>query len=87
MPYLYILECADGSYYTGSAINIDDELIKHQNGGTKYTKNKLPVELVFVHEFEDINKAFYYEKLLKGWSHNKKIALVERKISDAFLDL
>jgi putative endonuclease len=42
--YMYILECADGSYYTGSTNNLERRLQQHQNGeGANYTKKHLPV--------------------------------------------
>ncbi|WP_338024501.1 GIY-YIG nuclease family protein [Bathymodiolus japonicus methanotrophic gill symbiont] len=50
--YMYILECSDGSYHTGSTQNIELRLTQHQNGqGAKYTGIKLPVKRVFLEEF------------------------------------
>ena len=78
--YLYILECADGSYYTGSTNNIELRLQEHLNRkGATYTKNRLPVKLVFVEEFQRIDEAFYMEKQVQGWSRNKKEALIGGK--------
>ena len=51
--YVYILECSDGSFYTGSTNNIELRLAQHQTGeGANYTKKHLPVKLVFVEEFQ-----------------------------------
>lgn len=76
--FMYILECADGSYYTGSTIDLDRRLRHHQNGeGANHTKKKLPVELVYYEEFERIDKAFYREKQVQGWSRKKKEALIK----------
>lgn len=48
MPYMYILECADGSYYTGSTWDLDRRLREHQSGeGANHTKKRLPVKLVY----------------------------------------
>ncbi|GAK56083.1 GIY-YIG catalytic domain protein [Candidatus Vecturithrix granuli] len=79
MPYLYILECADGTYYTGSTWNLEKRLWQHQNGqGANYTKKRLPVKVVYCEEFERIEDAFLREKQVQGWSHKKKLALIER---------
>ena len=74
---MYILECADGSYYTGSSNNLERRLQQHQNGeGANYTKKHLPVKLVYFEEFQRIDEAFYREKQVQGWSRKKKEALI-----------
>jgi len=74
---MYILLCANGNYYTGSTIDIDRRLDEHQKGnGAVYTKMNLPVELVYYEEYDRIDKAFYREKQVQGWSRNKKEALI-----------
>jgi len=76
--YMYILECSDGTYYTGSTINLEQRLFQHQNGvGANYTKKRLPVNLVYFEEHARIDEAFYREKQVQNWSHAKKKALVE----------
>ena len=75
--YIYILLCSNGQYYTGSTNNIEIRLVQHQNGeGSNYTKRHLPVELVYVEEFDNIKDAFYREKQIQGWSRKKKEALI-----------
>jgi putative endonuclease len=75
--YLYILQCSDGTYYTGSTNNLDLRIAQHQNGeGAVYTKLRLPVKLVFYEEFERIDEAFRKEKQVQGWSRRKKEALI-----------
>ena len=75
--YMYILQCADGSYYTGSTKNLEARLYQHQNGeGAKHTKSRLPVKLIYFEEFERIDEAFYREKQIQGWSRKKKEALI-----------
>jgi putative endonuclease len=75
--YMYILKCADGSYYTGSTKYLDRRLQQHQNGeGANHTKKRLPVELVYFEVFKRIDKAFYREKQIQGWSRKKKEALM-----------
>jgi putative endonuclease len=76
--WMYILECADSSYYTGSTNNLELRIQQHQNGeGANHTKERLPVKLVYVEEFERIDEAFYREKQVQGWSRKKKEALIK----------
>ena len=64
--YTYILRCADGSYYTGSTIDIVRRLRQHQVGeGANHTKKRLPVELVYLEEYGRIDVAFYREKQIQ----------------------
>lgn len=75
---MYILECVDKSYYTGSTIDLERRLRQHQNGeGANYTKKLLPVKLVYYEDFERIDLAFYREKQIQGWSKVKKKALID----------
>ena len=76
--WLYILECRDGTYYTGSTNDVERRLFEHQNGlGANYTRKRLPVRLVFCQEFSSISDAFYRERQIKNWSQEKKRALIE----------
>ena len=76
--WMYILECCDGSYYTGSTINLERRFNQHQNGvGANHTKKRLPVKLVYFEEYNRIDTAFYREKQVQGWSRKKKEALIE----------
>ena len=75
--YTYILRCSDGSYYTGSTIDLERRLEQHQSGeGANHTKKRLPVELVYVEEYDRIDIAFYREKQIQNWSRAKKEALI-----------
>jgi putative endonuclease len=83
MPYMYILNCADGTYYTGSTWNLEVRLWEHQQGqGSNYTKHRLPVKLVYCEEYERIDDAFYREKQVQGWSRTKKKALIEERMDE-----
>ena len=76
---MYILECADKSFYVGSTVDLERRVSEHQNGlGAKYTKRRLPVKLVFAEEFDRIDEAYYLEKQVQGWSRKKRIALINR---------
>ena len=80
MPYLYILKCNDGSFYTGSTLNLEKRINEHQTGnGSIYTKRRLPIELVFSLYFERIDDAYFREKQIQGWSRKKKLALIAGK--------
>ncbi len=76
--WTYILECADGSYYTGSTNNLELRLAQHQSGeGANHTKSRLPVTLVYCEEYARIDEAFYREKQVQGWSRRKKEVLIQ----------
>lgn len=78
--YVYILECCDGSYYTGSTKDLNNRVWEHENSkGANYTRSRLPVKLVYYEEYTRIDSAFNREKQIQGWSHNKKKALIEEK--------
>ncbi len=84
MPYIvYILECSDGSYYTGSTNEISKRLWQHQQGveSTSYTYSRRPVKLVWT---SDETRYYYdalrWERQIKGWSRAKKQALIRGEI-------
>jgi len=75
--YLYILECSNGQYYTGSTIDLALRFVQHQNGeGPNFTWKHLPVKLIYVEIYEAIDLAFHREKQIQGWSRKKKEALI-----------
>ncbi|WP_286928412.1 MULTISPECIES: GIY-YIG nuclease family protein [Aeromicrobium] len=77
MAHVYILRCADGSYYVGSSRNLAGSLHQHQTGtGAEYTRHRLPVELLWSHEFASVVDAFAAEKRIQGWSRAKREALM-----------
>ena len=81
--FVYILQCSDGSFYTGSTGNFERRIFEHQTGkGSDYTKNRLPAKVVFQAEFPDRLSAIKFEKQVKGWSRNKKIALIKGRFQD-----
>ena len=78
--FMYILECSNGSYYTGSTVNLEARVLQHQNAeGAKHTKKHLPVKLVYYEEYPRIDEAFYREKQVQGWSRKKKEALIKNE--------
>ena len=81
--YMYILECANGKFYTGSTHSLEIRLAQHQAGeGANFTKKHLPVKLVYCEEFERIDEAFVREKQVQGWNRKKKLALINGKFEN-----
>lgn len=79
MPFfVYILQCADGSYYTGLTENLEDRLAQHQAGTFEdgYTASRRPVRMLWSQEFATHDDAFRRERQIKGWSRVKKEALM-----------
>ncbi|NUQ82334.1 MAG: GIY-YIG nuclease family protein [Bacteroidetes bacterium] len=75
---MYILHCNDGTFYTGSTIDLTLRFIQYQSGfGANYTKRRLPVTLVYWEEYDRITDAFNREKQVQNWSHQKKLVLTE----------
>ncbi|MBN3580934.1 GIY-YIG nuclease family protein [Algoriphagus aestuarii] len=77
--FVYILKCADSSYYTGVTNNIERRFAEHQDGidPLSYTYYRRPLELVFLQDFQQINEAISFEKQFKKWSRTKKEALIK----------
>ena len=81
--YVYILECSDSSYYTGSTTDLERRLQQHQVGeGAKYTRSRRPVRLIYSEEYDRIDVAFFREKQSQGWSRKKKLALIEGRLEE-----
>lgn len=77
MNYVYILRCNDDSLYTGWTNNLEKRLKAHLSGkGAKYTKARLPVELVYYEEFEDKIEAMKREYAIKQLNREKKLRLI-----------
>ena len=77
---MYILKCADGTYYTGSTKDLNRRLAQHNRGeGANFTRKHLPVKLVYCEEYPRVADAFCREKQVQHWSHAKKRALIEGK--------
>ena len=78
MPcYCYIVECADGTYYTGWAVDPERRVAMHNKGrGAKYTKMRLPVQLVYVEEQPDLSTALKREIAIKRMTRIRKRRLI-----------
>src|SRR6516162_582286 len=79
--YLYILRCADDSYYTGTARSGLEQRVAEHNPGTYggYTAQRRPVTLVFSQWFSRITDAIAAERQVKGWSRAKKRSTDSRR--------
>jgi putative endonuclease len=80
--YVYILECADNSFYVGVTNDVGRRFIEHVNGvhEDSYTCRRRPLKLVFCKQFDNPMKAINYEKQLKGWTRAKKEALINNDL-------
>jgi putative endonuclease len=77
MAWMYILKCADNSYYVGSTKNLELRLSQHNSGkGSRYTSGRLPVELVYGEEYDRITDAYSREKQVQNWGRAKREALI-----------
>ena len=80
-PYIvYILECGDGTLYTGITNDLEKRLEAHNSGkGAKYTRSRLPVELIYYEEFETKEEAMSREYHIKKLPREKKLELINSK--------
>lgn len=77
MNYVYILKCSDNTLYTGWTTDLEKRLKVHNSGkGAKYTRVRLPVEIVYFEEFEDKKDAMKREYAIKQLSRHEKLKLI-----------
>jgi len=75
--FCYILECSDGTYYTGWTTEPERRLRQHNGGtGARYTRSRLPVRMVYVEECLDRTKAMKRERAIKALSRSRKEKLI-----------
>ncbi|MDO6739099.1 GIY-YIG nuclease family protein [Wenyingzhuangia sp. 2_MG-2023] len=79
--YVYILLCADKTYYTGITNNLTRRLKEHESGKyfNSYTSNRLPISLAYYATFTNVEVAISTEKQIKKWSKAKKEALINNE--------
>ena len=78
LNYTYILECKDGTYYTGWTNNLEKRLKDHNEGrGAKYTKARLPVSLIYYEEFQTKEEAMRREYVIKHMTRSDKENLIK----------
>lgn len=75
--YVYIVECSDGTLYTGYALDVDARISKHNAGlGAKYTRNRTPVRLRYKEKFASKSAALKREFAIKKLSRLEKLKLI-----------
>ena len=75
--YVYIVQCANGTYYTGSTGNLENRIKLHNKGqGAKYLKGKLPVKLVYAKEHRYYKNVLHAERNLKKLTRRQKEGLI-----------
>lgn len=79
MNYTYIVQCADGTLYTGWTTNVMRRLKEHNEGkaGAKYTRAKRPVNLVYYEGYETKEEAMRREYAIKQFTRKEKLELIE----------
>lgn len=79
MNYTYILQCSDGSYYTGWTNNLEKRIQDHNAGkGAKYTKPRRPVALIYYETFETKEDAMRREYAIKQMTRGEKEKLIKK---------
>jgi len=77
MNYVYILKCADGTLYTGWTTDLERRIHAHNSGkGSKFTRSRLPVELIYHEEFADKSDALKRECAIKRLTREQKLTLI-----------
>jgi putative endonuclease len=77
--YVYILECNDGSLYTGCTNKLKDRFERHSKGkGSKYTRARRPLKLLYAEEFKNRSEAMKRELEIKSFGVDNKKQLIQR---------
>ena len=76
MWYVYIVECKDGSLYTGVTTDPERRLKEHRHAGSHYTSYNPATQLLYTEGFFDQSTALKREAQIKGWTRVKKLALI-----------
>ena len=80
--YVYILLCADGTFYTGYTTDPERRTKVHNSGkGARYTRSRVPVELIYTEEFEDKSDAQKREYAIKQLTRTEKEQLIESRVA------
>ena len=80
--FVYILGCADKSFYVGCTNNLEKRIKEHNESkfGAHYTKIRRPVILKYFEEFEGLKEARRRESEIKGWRREKKLNLINKTV-------
>ena len=81
--YTYMVRCGDGSLYTGWTYDLEKRVAVHNSGkGAKYTKSRLPVELVYHERFTTKEEAMAREYAIKRLTRSEKLKLIELVVNE-----
>ncbi|HEX2965447.1 MAG TPA: GIY-YIG nuclease family protein [Syntrophorhabdaceae bacterium] len=85
--YVYILECADGTLYTGWTNDIEKRIDDHNNSskGAKYTRSRRPVRLAFISRHSTLSDALKEEAGIKKMTRKQKVQLIRDQVEDVVL--
>jgi len=79
MYFVYLLECKDGSLYTGITTDVERRFAEHKSGiGGHYTRSKEVVRVVYTEQYPNRSFALKREAQIKGWTRQKKLALIKK---------
>jgi putative endonuclease len=84
MPFsVYILQCADDTYYVGYAADVQRRVDEHNDGrGSRHSARRRPVRLMYSEQCPSLRACVARERQIKGWSAAKKMALIEGRTAD-----
>lgn len=83
MCFVYILKCSDDTLYTGYTVNLENRLLKHNQGkASKYTRGRLPVEIVYFESFNSKSEAMKREAAIKKLNKQSKLDLIKNHCND-----
>lgn len=83
IAYMYVLECSDGTLYTGYTTNLDKRIATHNSGkGAKYTRTRRPVRLLYHETFPDKKSAMRAESLFKQKKRQDKLTYIKKHQTD-----
>ena len=78
MYFVYVIQCGDGTLYTGIAKDVDRRFVEHKTGkGAKYTRARKVVQVLYSEKYESKSKALKREAQIKGWRREKKLNLIK----------
>lgn len=81
--FTYILQCRDGSYYTGHTTNIEQRMQEHNSGiGGRYTRSRLPVKLIHIERYQTRKEAIKREMEIKKLSRREKRKLTTVHVTE-----
>lgn len=82
MHYAYMVRCVDNTIYSGYSTNpIHREQVHNSGKGAKYTRNRLPIKLIYVEKFDNKSDAMKREWALKQLTHSQKEDLAKSEIN------